>query len=92
MKLIVWNHDKNEQLKVKRGVGFEQVLLLIEKRKILDISEHKNKAKYPNQKILIVDIGGYAYCVPFVETEKEIFLKTIFPDRRSTKRYLRGGE
>ena len=92
MKLIVWNHDKNEWLKAERGVGFEQVLLLIEKGEILDIIEHKNKTRYPDQKVLIVDIGGYAYCVPFVETEKEIFLKTIFPDRRSTKRYLRGGE
>lgn len=92
MKLIIWDHEKNEWLKAERGVGFEQVLLLIEKGKILDIIEHKNKAKYPNQKVLIVDIRGYAYCVPFVETEKEIFLKTIFPDRRSTKRYLRGGE
>lgn len=92
MKLIVWNHEKNEWLKVQRGVGFEQVLLLIEKGEILDIIDHKNKEKYPNQKILIVAIGGYAYCVPFIETEKEIFLKTIFPDRRSTKRYLtRGG-
>lgn len=92
MKLILWNHDKNEWLKAERGVGFEQVLLLIEKGEILDIIEHKNKAKYPDQKVLIVEIGGYAYCVPFVETEKEIFLKTIFPDRRSTKRYLMGGE
>jgi hypothetical protein len=92
MKLIVWNHQKNDWLKTHRGVGFEQVLLLIEEGRILDIIEHKNKAKYPNQKILIVGIAGYAYCVPFVETEKEIFLKTIYPDRRSTRRYLKGGE
>ncbi len=91
MKLIVWDHEKNEWLKVRRGVGFEQVLLLIEEGRILDIIEHKNKAKYPHQKVLIVDIAGYGYCVPFVETEREIFLKTIFPDRRARKRYLKRG-
>jgi uncharacterized DUF497 family protein len=92
MKLITWNHEKNKWLKTQRGVSFEQILLLLEEGKILDIIEHKNKTKYPNQRILVVEITGYAYCVPFIETEKEIFLKTIFPDRRSTKRYLKRGD
>jgi len=34
--------------------------------------------------------GKYAYLVPFVETENEIFLKTIIPSRKATRRYLRG--
>jgi len=34
------------------------------------------------------DIDGYAYLVPYVENEEEIFLKTIIPSRKATKRYL----
>jgi len=29
--------------------------------------------------------------VPFVETEEDIFLKTIIPSRKITKKYLEGG-
>jgi len=35
-----------------------------------------------------VEINNYAYLVPFVETEKEIFLKTIIPSRKATKKYM----
>ena len=41
--------------------------------------------------MFILEIGGYAYLVPFVESESEIFLKTMIPNRKATKRYLRGG-
>ena len=33
------------------------------------------------QRIFIVNIQDYAYLVPFVETEREIFLKTIIPNQ-----------
>jgi len=42
------------------------------------------------QKMFIVEINNYAYLVPFVENEKEIFLKTIIPSRKATKEYLKG--
>ena len=92
MKSFNWDNRKNDWLKSHRGVGFEQVILLIEAGDVLDIIEPQNKKKYPNQRIFVVNINNYAYRVPFVENEKEIFLKTIFPDRRSTKRYLKGDE
>jgi len=33
-------------------------------------------------------IDDYVYLVPFVEDEKTIFLKTIIPSRKMTKKYL----
>jgi len=33
-------------------------------------------------------IRGYAYLVPFVETDKEVFLKTIIPSRKAARKYL----
>jgi len=88
MKPINWNSDKNIQLKKERGISFEEVLVAVSQGAILDVVEHPNKDKYPNQRMLIVRIRGYAVLVPFVETSKEMFLKTIIPSRSATKRYL----
>lgn len=38
--------------------------------------------------MFIVNINNYAYLIPFTETEKEVFLKTIIPSRKGTKKYL----
>lgn len=58
----------------------------------IDVFEHPNKKRYPGQKISVVVIEGYAYLVPFVESEEEIFLKTIIPSRKATKQYLGGSD
>ena len=63
--------------------------MLIESENILGIEENRG---YPNQKIFILEIVNYAYIVPFVENENEIFLKTAFPSRKYTKRYGLTGE
>lgn len=55
---------------------------------LLDIQDHSNTERYPNQRLLIVRIHGYAYLVPFVETENEVFLKTIIPSKKATRHYL----
>lgn len=88
MKTFAWNSEKNEQLKAERGVSFEEVVLSIQLGYEIDIFEHPNQIRYPGQKVSVVLIEGYAYLVPFVESEKEIFLKTIIPSRKATKRYL----
>lgn len=54
----------------------------------MDDVAHPNTKKYPNQRILIVSIDDYAYLVPYVENENEIFLKTIIPSRKASKKYL----
>ncbi len=90
MKYYSWNSEKNRQLKAKRQVSFEQVVFYIERGQLLDIVEHPNQEKYRGQRIFIVNIDAYAYLVPFVETEREIFLKTIIPSRKATKKYMRG--
>ena len=89
MKRISWNPDKNEWLKESRGVCFEQVADILEQEAELDVIDHLNQEKYPGQKIIIVNINGYAYLVPRVENEKELFLKTIIPSRKMTAKYLR---
>lgn len=90
MKFFDWNNDKNEELKVQRGVTFEDVVYCITHGHLLDTIEHPNKNRYPNQRVFIVNIDDYAYLVPFVEDENFIFLKTIIPSRKMTKKYLGG--
>ncbi|MDG1816415.1 MAG: BrnT family toxin [Glaciecola sp.] len=90
MKLINWNAEKNQLLLSERGISFEDVVVCIQQGVLLDIVEHPNKEKYQNQRMFIIDLENYAYLVPYVETEKEIFLKTIIPSRKATKLYLGG--
>jgi uncharacterized DUF497 family protein len=88
MKSVNWNTEKNIRLKAERGVSFEEVLSAMSHGGILDVQDHPNTDQYPNQRMLVVRIRGYAYLVPFVETEREVFLKTIIPSRKATRNYL----
>ena len=88
MKRFNWNAEKNEQLRLKRGVSFEEILFHIEKGDILEILAHPNQGKYEGHKIFVVLVDDYVHLVPFVEDETEVFLKTIIPSRRATKEYL----
>jgi uncharacterized DUF497 family protein len=88
MKYFDWNNEKNNKLKVERDVCFEDVLLAISSDNLIDIIEHTNKKKYSNQNIFVVNINDYVYLVPFVEDEDKIFLKTIIPSRKATKKYI----
>ncbi|MCK5708883.1 MAG: BrnT family toxin [Candidatus Aureabacteria bacterium] len=90
MKHFNWDNEKSEKLKQERGISFEEIVFYIEKGQLLDILEHPNKEKYKNQNIFVIQVEEYAYLVPFVEDEKEIFLKTIIPSRKATKNYLKG--
>jgi uncharacterized DUF497 family protein len=92
MKYFSWNEEKNALLKEERQVSFEDVVFYIEQGFLLDVLENPNQEKYKGQKIFVVQIEDYAYLIPFVEDEREIFLKTIIPSRKATKKYLKGSE
>ncbi len=89
MKYFDWDPAKNVRLKQERGVSFEEILIAIEEGDILDIVEHPNKNKYPRQYIFVICLYDYAYLVPFAEDEEKIFLKTIIPSRKATKKYIK---
>ena len=92
MKTFAWNSEKNELLKAERGISFEEVVLNIQLGNEVDIFEHPSQERYPGQQISVVVIEGYAYLVPFIENEEEIFLKTIIPRRKATIQYLGGSD
>lgn len=78
------NEEKNRRLKKERSIWFEDIEIACNNDKILEI---KGNLNYPNQKMLIVNINNYAYVIPFIQSEKECFLKTIYKSRKYTKFY-----
>ena len=88
MKYFDWNVEKNTLLKKERDISFEEVVIAIETGDVLDIVENPKNKKYPDQYIFIVKVLEYIYLIPYVEDDEKIFLKTIIPSRRATKKYL----
>ena len=89
-----WSTQKNQELIQGRGVSFEAVvsamLSAIERGGLLDVLEHPNQARYPRQRIYVVEVNEYAHLVPFVtQPDGSLFLKTIIPSRKATRDYLR---
>lgn len=89
-KEILWAEEKDVLLQAERGIGFERIAEMLERGDYLKIVDHWNAIRYPNQRLFVLKIEGYAYYVPFVETPINVFLKTIVPSRKATKLYLKG--
>ena len=85
-----WNEEKNRQLKQRRGISFEEIVLCIQEDRLATVLEHPNKDRYPGQRLYLVEYKQRVYVVPFVVNAEEevIFLKTVYPSRHYTKKYL----
>lgn len=80
-----WDAGKSQLLLQERGISFERVVFEISCGNELAVLEHPNQEKYPGQKISMVQVDDYVYAMPFMESEAEIFLKTIIPSRKATR-------
>ncbi|TVQ01471.1 MAG: toxin [Balneolaceae bacterium] len=92
MKYFDWDEEKNLLLKENRKISFEEIVFCIVNGQLLDVVTHHIPKKYPDQKIMIVEVDGYAYIVPFIEKENVYLLKTIYPSRKATRKYLNKDE
>ncbi|MBU2444034.1 MAG: BrnT family toxin [Bacteroidetes bacterium] len=88
MKYFDWNEEKNKKLKRERNVSFEIIVSQIELGFLIDIVEHPTQKRYKSQSLYVVEYESYVYLVPFVEDDEKVFLKTIIPSRKATKKYL----
>ena len=68
------------------GIGLSECAVAIEEGRILDDIQSPSR---PNQRMFILEIEGYAFVVPYVFDEHSVFLKTMFPSRMQTAKYLR---
>jgi len=78
-----WNELKSERLKKVRGVSFEEIV----KAKVVGLKDHPN---LNHQRIIFFEYKNKIWLAPFVENEKEMFLKTLYPSRKYTKMHQRG--
>ncbi len=90
MPYFSWSPEKNDLLIRDRGISFEEIVFHIEQGDVIDLLEHPNQERCAGQRVLVVAVDDYVYLVPFVESEDELFLKTIIPSRKATKKYLGG--
>ena len=88
MSQFDWNDEKNELLEETRGICFEDILIHIQNGDVIDVIKHPKKEKYPNQNIMVINIEGYIYLVPYVKSKGVRFMKTIIPSRKATREYL----
>lgn len=86
-KIFNWSPDKNQLLLRERGISFERIVFEMASGNELAVLAHPNQEKYPGQKIAMVQVDEYVYAVPFIETDTELFLKTIIPSRKATRQY-----
>lgn len=80
---IRWDPLKNEWLKRTRGVSFEEIL----RAPFVTVEEHPRR---PHQKLMLFELDGYIWTVAYVRTGDDIFLKTLFPSRMYTKKWIQG--
>lgn len=88
MKPFRWDAEKNERLKIARGIAFEEIVLAVEEGGLRDVLIHPNQRRYPGQVVLVVSFRKYVYLVPSVEEDAYYFLKTIIPSRKATRDYM----
>jgi len=84
-----WNPEKNEWLKKKREISFEEIALLLGDGHIWKDAPHPNPENYPNQRVFLVPVDDYIYFVPYVADGNTYFLKTAFPHRKATRDYFK---
>ncbi len=83
-----WSDEKNELLDRTRKVCFEDAVVCIQNGGVLDVIRHPDRERYPRQNIMVLNVGGYVWLVPYVKERGVRFLKTIIPSRKATKEYL----
>jgi len=87
---LEWDTQKNQLLKEQRGISFEDVELALIENRILAELAHPNQEKFAHQRMIVFEFNYYAYVVPYVrKDDNTFFLKTIYPSRTMTKRYVR---
>jgi hypothetical protein len=85
---LAWSEEKNLRLQAARGLSFEAVREAIEQGRVLDELVHPNPERFGHQRILVVEIDGYACAVPYVIDGDTWFLKTIYRSRALQRKYM----
>ena len=70
------------QRRESRAVGvkaFEDIIVAVEAGAVLEVVLHQNPAKYPRQKVMVVEVADYAILAPLIEEEDPLFSQDQHP-------------
>ncbi len=81
--------EKDAWLRRERSMSFDEIIHRIRLRNIIAKGKSRNSSKYPTQEVFVVEIDDYCWTVPYIANNKEIFLKTAFPDRKINKKMIK---
>ena len=84
-----WSSEKSESLGRVRGMFFEDIVICIQNGHVLDVIRHPDRDRYLGQNIIVLNVDGYVWLVPYVKQKGVRFLKTIMPSRKATREYLK---
>ena len=78
---LTWNKEKNEKLKTKRKVSFEQVEAEIVAGRFEIMAN--TSPKHPGQRVIVVTLNDYPHAVPVEPNgDDEWEMRTIYPSRK----------
>ena len=86
MKLFAFDNEKKEKLIKERNIDLEVIVNMIEAWDFIDIRKVPSR---PDQNMFVLLYDWYICCVPFVEDNSKIFLKTAYFSRKMMKIYLK---
>ena len=81
---ISWNKDKEKWLWENRKISLERISEKL-KNGEFDVCPVDNQVNHKGQQMFLVEIDEYIHCVPFVEDNTGVFLKTAFKSRKLQK-------
>lgn len=84
MRRLVWKPEKNDWLKVERGLSFEQIEEAIASEGLRGILSNR---AHPEQIILAVAVDGKIVAVPATIRRTVVLLRTAYYSRKLDKRY-----
>jgi uncharacterized DUF497 family protein len=87
-----WDPKKNERLKAERKISFEKIVFHLSQGDVWRVADHPDQESYPGQRIYFVVVENYIYLVPHVVEDDFFYLKTIIPNRKATREYLKEQE
>ena len=84
-----WSDEKSRHLERTRGMCFEDIVVCIQHGDVIDVIRHPNQERYPGQYMMVINLDGYIWLIPYVKQAGVRFLKTIIPSRKATREYLK---
>ena len=85
---ILWDEEKDTLLRETRWISFQEVEAYILSDTIVSMESHYNTETFPHQKMILINHKNYIYYIPCILKDDTLFLKTIIPSRKLTKKYL----